>query len=644
MHKRAKNAGKSSVDFRGFNLLRRRNNSFASSCRGRSLRSSPIMRCQFSLLIVASISFLAACRAPDAESNPPARAANSSADVSSFFARYHEERLKLYPMEATMAGDHRYDDQLPNNLTDAFRASEAAFHRGYLAAVQRIDRRHLTEEDQMSCDILKWDCELKLQHLRFPSHLLPINQFMSLHLDIGQWAGGTSAQPFKTVQDFENWLKRLDAFTQWCHTAVNNMRAGMKQGYVLPAALTRKVIPQLTALTKTPVEDHPFFAPISQMPATFGASERARLAAAYSAMIRDKIIPAFRELEQFMSNEYLSACRATSGISAIPRGREYYDLLIKESTTTSMGADEIFELGQREVARLLAEMEKVRQATGFKGDLKAFFADVRTRKELMPFTEPQQVIDNFHAIHRKMQPALTKLFNLAPKTPFEIRRTEAFREKSASAEWLFGSLDGTRPGIFYVPIPDVKEYNTFRDESLFLHEAIPGHHYQFSLQRENARLPMFRRTLEYNAFGEGWALYCESLGKELGLYEDQYQYFGMLSAEMHRAIRLVVDTGIHAKGWTREQAIQYSLDHEAMSEAGIIAEIERYMAIPGQALSYKIGQLKIRELRARAEKTLGERFDVREFHSRILESGCLPLNILEQKMGRWIEERKKSAG
>jgi uncharacterized protein (DUF885 family) len=261
---------------------------------------------------------------------------------------------------------------------------------------------------------------------------------------------------------------------------------------------------------------------------------------------------------------------------------------------------------------------------------------VRERRELKPFTEPQQVLENFHAIHRKMQPFLGHLFTLTPRTPFEIRRTEAFREASASAEWSFGSLDATRPGIFYVPIPNVLEHNIARDESLFLHEAIPGHHYQFSLQRENDRLPMFRRVVEYSAFGEGWALYCESLGKELGLYDDPYHYFGMLQAEMHRAIRLVVDTGLHAKGWTREQAIQYSLQHEALSEAAIIAEIERYMAGPGQALSYKIGQLKIRELRARAEKALGPKFDVREFHARVLESGCMPLKLLERKIDGWI--------
>ena len=307
-----------------------------------------------------------------------------------------------------------------------------------------------------------------------------------------------------------------------------------------------------------------------------------------------------------------------------------------------MSANDVFDLGQKEVKRLLNEMEGVKQAVGFDGSLKEFFAHVRNRKELMPFTEPQQVIDNFQAIHRKMQPALGKLFNRVPRTAFEIRRTEAFREATASAEYNPGSLDGTRPGIFYVPIPDVRKYTVVRDEDLFLHEAIPGHHYQISLQQENAALPQFRRILVHSAYAEGWALYCESLGKELGLYDDPYQYFGMLSADMHRAIRLVVDAGLHAKGWTREEAIQYSLDHEPATERVIVAEIERYMAWPGQALSYKVGQLKLRELRTRAEQQLGSRFDVREFHDQVLESGCLPLKLLEQKIDRWIAAKKRT--
>jgi uncharacterized protein (DUF885 family) len=261
---------------------------------------------------------------------------------------------------------------------------------------------------------------------------------------------------------------------------------------------------------------------------------------------------------------------------------------------------------------------------------------VRELDELIPFNEPQEVIDNFNKIHEKMTPQVNKLFGLQPKTPFEVRRTESFREASASAEYNPGSLDGTRPGIFYVPIPNIKEYNYFSDEDLFLHEAIPGHHYQISLQQENTSLPSFRKSLWYSSYGEGWALYSESLGEELGLYDDPYQYFGMLSAEMHRAIRLVVDTGLHTKGWSREKAIQYSLDNEAESEAGITSEIERYMANPGQALSYKIGQLKIRELRSNAEQKLGDKFDIKMFHEKVLESGCIPLQLLEEKINKWV--------
>jgi uncharacterized protein (DUF885 family) len=315
-------------------------------------------------------------------------------------------------------------------------------------------------------------------------------------------------------------------------------------------------------------------------------------------------------------------------------------LQIKAFTTTEMTADEVFELGQREVKRILGEMEKVKEQVGFEGRLREFFDHVRTRRELMPFRDPEQVIGHFNAIHARMKPRVEKLFDLAPKTAFEVRRTEAFREASASAEYMPGSLDGSRPGIFYVPIPKVEEYNICSDESLFLHEAIPGHHYQIALQREDKTLPEFRRIAWYSAYGEGWALYCESLGKELGLYQDPYQYFGMLSAEMHRAIRLVVDPGLHAKGWTREQAIAFSLEHEAEPEGSVVAEIERYMAWPGQALSYKVGQLKIRELRARAEEELGRDFDIREFHTQVLETGCVPLKVLEGKIARWIESKK----
>jgi uncharacterized protein (DUF885 family) len=307
-----------------------------------------------------------------------------------------------------------------------------------------------------------------------------------------------------------------------------------------------------------------------------------------------------------------------------------------------MTSDEVFDLGQSEVGRLRKEMEKIMQETGFKGDLKAFFTYLNKDKKFFPFNSPKEVLDSFENIHSKMQPQLNKLFDKVPRSKFEIRQTEKFREASASAEYNQGTADGSRPGVFYVPVPDAKKFNTFGMEDLFLHEAIPGHHYQTSLQQENDSLPKFRRFNWYGAYGEGWALYTESLGKELGLYIDPYQYFGALSEEMHRAIRLVVDAGMHTKGWTREQAIQFSLDNEGESEEAITSEIERYMAIPGQALSYKVGQLKIRELRAKAEKELGSDFKIGKFHDALLDSGCLPLAVLEAKIDKWIADQKRN--
>jgi len=453
-------------------------------------------------------------------------------------------------------------------------------------------------------------------------------------------ASGAGAQPFKTVEDYQNWMQRLNGYIDWLASAEANMRKGMTEGYVLPKSLIVKVLPQLEAMTISDLDKHLFTAPIRNFPEDFTEEEKSSLTSDYKRLVSSRIIPAYKSLHDFMANEYLESGRESSGIDALPNGSDYYNYQIKLYTTTNMTASEIHDLGLAEVARIRGEMEKVKAEVGYDKDLKSFFDYVRNNKELMPFTDPQQVIDNFNAIHERMKPQIEKLFDVKPKTAFEVRRTEAFRENSASAEYNPGSLDGTRPGIFYTPIPDVTKYNTYSDESLFLHEAIPGHHYQISLTQESEELPQFRKTLWYSGYGEGWALYTESLGKELGLMTDPYQYFGMLGAEMHRAIRLVVDTGMHSKGWTREQAIQYSLDNEAESEASIISEIERYMANPGQALSYKIGQLKIRELRTNAANELGDKFDIREFHNQVLETGCVPLALLENKINKWVASKK----
>lgn len=588
---------------------------------------------RYFLLIIAFGMFLQACKQKTSseESLPP---------IKEFFENYYQERLPLYPLEATMNGDNRYNDRMTDDLTQAGKNKLTVFYTKYQTELAKYDRGKLSAEEKVSYDLLKWECNINLEGLKLQTELMPINQIFSTHLMISQLAGGTSIQPFKTVKDYENWLKRVDGFVVWCDTAVVNMKTGIKKGVVLPTSLIKKVIPQLADMDHGPVTQHLFYSPVKNFPKDFSAADKSKLEKEYAAMVETKIIPVFKKLHNFVKNEYLPAGRKTSGFDALPNGKALYDYNIKYYTTTEMTADEIHQLGLREVERISQEMEKIKEQVGFKGDLKSFFNDVRLNKKLMPFTKPEEVIANFNKIHETMKPNLKKLFDLTPKTAFEVRRTEAFREASASAEYNPGLANGSRPGIFYVPVPNARTYNIVSDESLFLHEAIPGHHYQVSLQQENKSLPEFRKNLWYSAYGEGWALYSESLGKELGLYTDPYQYFGMLSAEMHRAIRLVVDTGLHSKGWSREKAIQYSLDHEAESEESITAEIERYIAAGGQALSYKIGQLKIRELRTKTEKELGAKFDIKEFHNLVLESGCVPLKLLEDKVNDWIATKK----
>ncbi len=574
------------------------------------------------------------------QENTPGQTENENKELSTLLENYYQERLKLYPIDATFAGDERYNNILPNNLSDAYIAEAKAFYQKYKTEIDKFDADKLSENDKLSKAILEWECNMNLEAFDYREELLPINQFQSFPLMVGQLASGSSAQPFKTVKDYKNWLQRLDAFNNWIISAEARMKEGVAKGYVLPKALTEKVIPQIKDLANPDLKSNLFYSPLNNFPKSFAAADKKTLTDSYTKLISEKLIPSLTSLHNYIKTDYLKASRTSTGISAMPDGEKYYNYLIKRYTTTDLTADEIHQIGLKEVARISAEMEKVKNQVGFKGDLKEFFNHVRDKKELMPFTNPQQVIDNFNAIHEKMKPNLEKLFDMKPKTPFEVKRTEAFREASASAEYNQGSIDGTRPGVFYVPIPDVTKYNIYADEDLFLHEAIPGHHYQISLQQEDTSLPSFRKTIWFNAYGEGWALYTESLGKELGLYQDPYQYFGMLSAEMLRAVRLVVDTGMHTKGWTREQAIQYSAENEAEPMQSIISEIERYMAIPGQAVSYKIGQLKIRELRTKAEKELGSKFSIKEFHNQVLESGCLPLKVLEDKINNWIKKTK----
>ena len=559
-------------------------------------------------------------------------------DFSALTENYFDDKNALDPLSATQNGQNEYNDQLQFEMTDSYRKSQATFFDKYEKALLNIDETKLSEEEKNSYEIIKWEVGIGKKLLKQPTNLMPIHQFWGTHLTMGQFAGGTSAQPFKTEKDYTNFLTRMDKYSVWIDSAMVYMKKGIKQGIVIPKALTVKLIPQFEEMATSKIEDNLFYSAIKLMPATFSDSVKKDFTERYIALINDKLIPQHKKMTEFLKNEYLPASRTTSGIGAFPFGKELYATYVKQWTTTEMTPEEIHELGLKEVARINAEMEKVKTQVGFKGTLLAFFEEVRNKKELKPFKKPEEVIANFQRIYARIKPNVNQLFSLQPKTKFEIRRTEAFREKTSSAEYMQGTADGSRPGIFYVPIPDVVNYNLYGDEDLFLHEAIPGHHFQISLQQENSSLPDFRKFNWFGAYGEGWALYTESLGKELGLYKDPYQYFGMLGNEMHRAVRLVVDTGLHTKGWTREKAIQYSLANEAESEASIIPEIERYMAIPGQALSYKIGQLKIMELRKKAQDKMGAKFDIKKFHEKVLESGVMPLALLENKINAWIKE------
>ncbi|UYZ63441.1 DUF885 domain-containing protein [Hymenobacter weizhouensis] len=562
-------------------------------------------------------------------------------DLPTLFEAYWEENARFFPLEATAQGDNRYNDQLPNDGTRQFREQLRGFYQKYLDGLRKFDRASLSENDQISYDIFRYDLENKLEGLKLNTWMMPFQQFWGLPISLGQYGSGEGIQPFKTVQDYDNWLGRVKGFTVWTDTAIGNFRQGLRAGVVLPRALVQKMIPQLRAMETPDPTKNLFYGPINRLPEGVSAADKQRLAQAYQQAIRQELMPSYKKLADFLETEYLPKARPSTGIAAIPNGPALYRFYVRTWTTTDKIPDEIYQTGLKEVARIRGEMEKVKAQVGYKGDLKSFFESLKTDPKLMPYKTPEDVLNAFRAIQAKIDPNLKKMFGRVPKTPFEIRQTEAFRAASASAEYNQGNPDGSRPGVFYVPILDATKFNvTSGMESLFLHEAIPGHHYQISLQQENTDLPKFRRFAWYGAMGEGWALYTESLGRELGLYQDPYQYMGALGDEIHRAIRLVVDVGMHSKNMTREQAIRYMMDNEAISEEGATAEIERYMAIPGQALSYKIGALRIRELRQKYQQQLGAKFNLSNFHDELLKDGVMPLAVLERKMDAWAATQK----
>ncbi|WP_234109470.1 DUF885 domain-containing protein [Chryseobacterium sp. R2A-55] len=562
--------------------------------------------------------------------------------LDSIAANYYEQYLKLYPLEATAQGDLRYNDQLPINIDKDFISGEISFYNSVQNQLKKIEYTQLSDDQKTVYDVLDYTLKDKIERYAYHPEYIPFTQFGGLPLDFPLLGSGEGSQPFKTEKDYDDWLKRVEKFPIWMDSAIENFRAGMKANYVLPKKLVAKMIVQMKAdeITTSDFDKNIFFGPVKHFPKSFTAQQKDKFSVLFKDMIAKKIIPSYQKMGDFLETEYLPKARDTDGINALPKGNEIYAYYVKSWTTTGKTPDEINQIGLEQVAMLRNEMEKVKQQVGFHGTLEQFINHLKQDPKAMPYKTNKEVLDAFNAVLAKITPKLKSMFSVTPKTPFEIRQTEKFREATASAEYIQGTPDGKRPGIFYIPLPDPKKFNvTSGMESLFLHEAIPGHHYQISLQQENTKLPKFMRFGWFGAYGEGWAHYCETLGPEFGLYTDPYQKMGYLSDQMLRAVRLVVDTGIHTGKMTREEATKYFLSNIAYDEAAATAEVERYMAMPGQALGYKIGSLKISELRYKYQQQLGSKFSLAKFHDEVLNQGCLPLDVLDRKMENWAKKQ-----
>ncbi|MDX1499234.1 MAG: DUF885 domain-containing protein [Woeseiaceae bacterium] len=564
---------------------------------------------------------------------------DASAAFAALLDEHFERTLELNPLFATSIGDDRYNDRYPNSIGPEHLARERALTETFLDRLATIERAALSRQEQLSWDMFELRLERALEGFRFPEHLAPVNQFYSATSSFVRLGSGKGLHPFKTVKDYDDFLSRIDGFVVWIDQAIRNMREGMALGITQPRILMEKYLPQLDSQLVDSARESGFWGPIENMPDDFDAADRERLAQAYERAIEDKILPAYARMADFVRDEYIPAARETVGLYALPDGRDWYAYNVRVITTTELSPAEIHDIGLAEVARIHEEMRGVMADVGFEGDLDAFFEYVYADPAFF-FDEPEELIQAYRDMAEDIEARAAGLFETFPKTPFEVRRVEPFREQSASkGSYQSGTPDGSRPGIFYANAYNVGVRPKWDMTSLFLHEAIPGHHFQISLARENEDLPRFRRFGSFTAFVEGWGLYAEYLGRELGVYEDPMDLFGTLNAELWRSIRLVVDTGIHAKGWTREQVLDFMYANSAVSETRAVAEAERFMAIPGQALAYKIGQLKILEIRRDAEARLGEDFDVRAFHTEVLKDGPMPLSMLEAKIDAWVERQ-----
>jgi uncharacterized protein (DUF885 family) len=557
-----------------------------------------------------------------------------------------EASLKGNPIYALFSGDLRCCDHLGDRISERYFAGERTAGEHDLVALHAINRSQLDETDQIAYDVFEFQTKDTLRgyepDLLSLTKVRPLNHFFGLHTFYATFASGKGAAPFKTLADYENNLKRHADFVTYIDRTVGRFREGEKSGVVETKMTVRNMIEQLdTQLAQKP-EDSPYYGPVKEFPDSVGAADRARLTTAYRAAITDEIYPALTRLRDFFKNEYLQNARDGYGLMYMKGGDTLYRYLVQSTTTLPLTPEEIHQTGLKEVTRITSEMEKVRQEVGFKGTLPEFFDYLRTDPKFKKPTR-EALTQGYYDVGKAVDAKLPAYFSTLPKTKLEIRPYPEFREKfEAGGSYEPGTPDASRPGTFYFNAYDLPSRTIVGMTTLYLHEGSPGHHFQISLAQENDALPPFMRFGGNTAYAEGWALYAETLGYDMGFYKDPIQRFGTLSDEMLRAMRLVVDTGIHSKGWTREQAIDYMLAHSDISKTDATAEVERYIAIPSQALAYKTGAMTIQRLRRKAEAELGPRFDIREFHAQVLMTGALPLAILEQKIDRWIAAKKAS--
>jgi uncharacterized protein (DUF885 family) len=541
---------------------------------------------------------------------------------------YDRDLAPYHPFTASEAGLRQYDRVLANDIGPGYRRGMRALCQRYQADLQHIEPAPLDGQERLTYEILADRLATCLERFRFDWHLLPVNQVgQSWPSQFPVVGAGRGSHPFRTERNYEDFLGRVDGFVAWMDTAIANMQLGAAAGVTHPRDAMARLVPQLDAQIVEEPEASLFYEPIRSLPAAFDEDTRRRLTARYVAAIRERIVPAYRRMRDFVRDEYLPRCRTSHGWSALPNGGAWYAHAVRVSTTTDLTPDEIYDLGLAEVARIRAAMDALRAEIVANGD-----------PEPPRHRSLDDLLEGYADLRAAVDEALPRLFGRLPRTGFEIRPIEPFRERTMPSSYAAGAPDGSRRGVFYLNTAELRRRGGASvHRNLFLHEAVPGHHFQIALQRENRTLPHFRRFGGFTAFVEGWALYAEALGVELGVYPTRHDRLGMLSGELFRARRLVVDVGLHAKGWTREQAISYL----GGPTPNVVLEVERYMVWPGQALAYKIGQLRFMALRRKAEATLGTAFDVRAFHDELLRDGAMPLSVLEAKMDRWLAQQPR---